>query len=177
MKSFFLFLSILLLITSNSLGQTEKINYSKSSIKYEIKNAGLTSDGEFKSFTANIHLLPSDLSSSYIEGIIQTNSIHTGINLRDNHLKGKDYFYTSQYPDIIFKSKKISSNKETFLVVGNLTIKGITKEISFEMELNKETNKKTYSASLTLNRRDFGIGKSSWTLADDAKIFITIVTD
>ncbi len=87
--------------------------------------------------------------------------------MRDNHLRSKEYFNVLEFPEIIFISSNInviSSNELN--VSGTLNIKGISKKVNFNVKVSSGINKDVLNATLVLNRLDFGIGKSSWTLSD-----------
>jgi polyisoprenoid-binding protein YceI len=104
---------------------------------------------------------------SKFNGTLRASSINTGVTMRDNHLRSKEYFNVLDFPEIIFISSNInviSSNELN--VSGTLNIKGISKKVSFNVKVSSDTNKDVLNATLVLNRLDFGIGKSSWTLSD-----------
>ncbi|MBC7934150.1 MAG: YceI family protein [Rhizobacter sp.] len=95
---------------------------------------------------------------------LQISSIDTGNKLRDEHLAEEYFFDTAKYPTASFKGLSfVKEEKETYLLSGNLTIKGITKPIELEVEFtgfakDREGNDKAgFSATGKINREDFGI--------------------
>jgi polyisoprenoid-binding protein YceI len=146
-----------------------------SSVTFNIKNAGLTVEGRFNTFKANITYIKEQPEKSTFEGSIQTGSIHTGIPSRDRHLKKADYFDVAGYPQITFASSSVKSlGNNTLQVNGSLTIKKTTKPIQMIVTVKYVSGNPVFSTSLKLNRRDFGVGDSSWTLADDLTAYLNI---
>ncbi|WP_420553058.1 YceI family protein [Tenacibaculum aiptasiae] len=70
-----------------------------------------------------------------------------------NHLKNEDFFDTNKYPEAIFTIKQATKNGNSYKITGDMTIKGITKEISFDATISEQTLK----SHLKINRTDFGI--------------------
>lgn len=159
------------------LGFTQKtVQSTKSSVTFKIKNAGMTVDGSFNKFTPTIFYNKLHPEQSVFEGKIDVKSINTGISMRDNHLQKAEYFDADKYPSITFKSTSVKSLGANKLeVTGNLTIKKTTKSVKLTVETKSVSSKNVFSTSLKLNRRDYGVGGSSWTLADDLTIFLEIV--
>jgi polyisoprenoid-binding protein YceI len=99
-----------------------------------------------------------------VDVTIQVNSIDTGNKLRDEHLADEYFFDTGKYPTASFTSTAfVKEENETYLLTGNLTLKGVTKPIELEVEFaglakDREGNEKAgFSASGKINREDFGI--------------------
>lgn len=125
-------------------------------------------DGYFKKFDGKITATKDDLSDAVFEITIESASINTDLEMRDNHLKSEDMFNVAQFPSITFKSislQKVTGNK--YIMVGNLTIKGITKPVTLDVTMNgpavhpNPNNKKLQlgiKATTMLKRSDFGIG-------------------
>lgn len=90
-------------------------------------------------------------------------------------MKKEAYFDASKYPVIRFVSTAVESlGKNQVLVKGKLTIKNITREIDLNVYVT-EGIKMVYFAKLKLNRRDYGVGSTSWILSDNADIEIKII--
>lgn len=93
--------------------------------------------GNFKVFDFNIDSQKDDFSDSKVELKIHVDSIDTGVPDRDNHLRSADFFYVQKYPFIIFKSKSFKKLKdEKYKLVGDLTIRNVTKEIELDVLYN-----------------------------------------
>lgn len=157
---------ILLLI----LFQVQTIE-AQSTIKFRIKNAGFTVSGFFSGFNLDVKYDKNQISNSKFNGTVKVETINTGNSSRDNHLKKSDFFDVDKYPSMKFESTSISSaGSGKITVSGNLTIKNITKKVSFETTVGSKSGKTTFSSSLLINRIDFSVGESSWTLANELYI-------
>lgn len=125
-------------------------------------------DGYFKKFDGKITAAKDDLSDAVFEITIESSSINTDLEMRDNHLKSEDMFDVEKFPTISFKSTsltKIAGNK--YKMAGNMTIKGVMKPITLDVTMNgpmahPNPNNKTpqlgIKATTTIKRSDFGIG-------------------
>jgi polyisoprenoid-binding protein YceI len=121
--------------------------------------------GEFSKVSGNAVLDPSDPSKSTVEVSIDTASIDTRELQRDEHLRSADFFDVANHPAITFRSKKITAaGKDQFKVTGDLTIRGATREVTFDVEGPVPPVKDPWgnirtgvSATAKINRKDFGL--------------------
>ena len=127
--------------------------------------------GEFKQYTGTIAFDKEDLAGSSVDVTIQADSIDTENEKRDNHLKSPDFFNVAEFPEITFKGKEIKENAGGYEIIGDLTLKGVTKEITIPVEINgpvvhPNNGKKVIgiSGQTTINRQDFGV---SWNKTMD----------
>ncbi len=176
MKSTHLIKLFLFFIASNfAIGQTLKVT--KASVTFKIKNAGVTVDGSFGGFIGNVQFNPSELAKSQIEASVDVRLISTGINLRDSHLKKDEYFHAEKFPQINIKS--ISLSKEPaggYSGMFSVSMKGTTKEIKIPFTYTEQSGVGKFTATFVVNRRDFKVGGSSWTMADEATVTVIIET-
>jgi len=148
----------------------------ESYVKFTIRNLGLNVEGVFESFTTTLDYDKNQPANSRFSAKIQVNSINTGINKRDNHLKQEEYFHVEKYPTISFQSTSVSSpGANRLLVRGNLTIKGKSLPVALEVDVSEAGGKTRFSISSQLDRRDFGVGGSSWVMSDDVYLDLYIV--
>jgi polyisoprenoid-binding protein YceI len=124
--------------------------------------------GQFAEFTGSI-TVGEDLASSTAEATMQTASIETGVADRDTHLRSGDFLEIEKYPTITFANAKVVSGKGTdFKVTGDLTIKGVTKPVTLDVELDGVAKdpwgneKLAVSARTEIDREDFGM---TWNVA------------
>jgi polyisoprenoid-binding protein YceI len=168
---------ILFICTLNfSLAQAQTIDTSKSVIEFKISNLGLnTVKGTFKNMTGDFKFNPADLDNSNFDICIESATVDTGNDKRDEHLRTADFFDVEKYPNICFKSTSVMKQDGKFLTKGNLTMHGVTKmvEIPFEFTNN------TFSGYFELERLDYGIGEDTGTfmVGSTAKITITCVVN
>jgi polyisoprenoid-binding protein YceI len=175
MNRFIALSASLLLTASMAYAQTWKVE--RFSVGFSIKNAGITIEGKFDSLQADIRFEPNQPEKAVIEAAVPTASINTGINLRDKHLRGKEYFDAENFPTMMLVSKKIEpKGNNTFIGEFALTIKGVTKTVSIPFSFNQKNSSADAEATFTLNRRDFGVGGASFIMADTLTVTIKLST-
>ncbi|WP_042471302.1 YceI family protein [Bacillus ndiopicus] len=146
------------------------VDQSHSSIGFNVKHMMVSKvKGAFESYTAQIESSDlADLSTANITFVIDTASINTRNTDRDNHLKSGDFFDADQFPKITFQSTSIEKSGDSYKLTGDLTIKDVTKPVTFDVEFNgKGTNpwgQEVYGfeAETKINREDFGL---TWNAA------------
>jgi len=139
---------------------------SHSNLGFKVKHKGISNTvGDFRDFDLRITSSSDNFEKAEISLNIKAESINTANESRDEHLRSSDFFDTQKYPEISFKSKKVTKQKESdYLVVGDLTMHGVTKEVTLEMTHNgtAKTRRGNELAGLyfstTFNRLDFQIG-------------------
>jgi len=147
-----------------------------SKVHFVIDNFGIATGGDFKGLTGTIKYDPAQPMSGEFDVSVDASTIDTDIESRDNHLRRTEYFDVKNYPKISFKSTKITkTNKDGYLFMfGNITIKGVTKEVSFPFTATTRNGGYVFDGSFKLNRRDFGVGGSSLSLSDNVTITLSI---
>lgn len=120
--------------------------------------------GKFSDFTATINYDEANPTKSSVNAVIKVASVDTGIAARDKHLLTADFFDAEKFPEITFKSSSVEKKGKLLLAHGTFTMHGISKEIVLPITMTGKivdpaTKKTTYgfSATLTLNRTDYGI--------------------
>ncbi len=146
--------------TSAWAADTYQIDPLHSTLGFSIRHMMLSNvTGQFDKYEGQIIYDPNDLANSKVKVTIQAESIDTRNDKRDGHLRSGDFFDTAKFPTITFVSKKITSGE----MVGDLTMKGVTKEVSIPVTISgpvKTMGTNTaigISGSFTLNRQDYGI--------------------
>lgn len=142
------------------------IDPSHTKIGFSVKHFGITeTDGFFKSFEAEIISEKNDFSEVQVDVTIDAQSIDTSDSQRDAHLLTSDFFEVEKFPTIKFKSDKIEIvGEDNYKLTGDLTIKGILKTITLNMEflgiVPKDPFGNTKAGLLItgkINRKDFGV--------------------
>lgn len=127
--------------------------------------------GQFTSFKGEVEAEGSDITSARGRVEVDMASIDTGNADRDGHVKGVDFFDVEKFPTMIFESAKVTGSGDEYKVTGNLTIKGVTKEVEFDYEHGGDSvdpfgNRKVGGTLTgTVNRRDWGL---NWNVPLDA---------
>lgn len=147
-----------------------------STVKFKIKNLGVNITGSFSGVTGKIAFDPNNAATAIFEASIDANSINTGIDLRDDHLRKEEYFDVKNHPRINFVSTKVtpSNRSGNFTIYGNLTIKGVSKEISFPFTATPQNGGYLFSGEFKINRRDFKVGGGSITMADNLTVLLSV---
>lgn len=139
-------------------------------IRFNIKNAGIRVKGYFEGLEGKILFDPESIENSSIQASVQTTTINTNNRLRDRHLRNDDYFDVEKYPFIQFSSKTIQRTQDGFLVVGDFTIKNVTKEVEIPFSFYNAV----FMGNFEVDRLDYGVGKSSFILGDKVEIIFEI---
>lgn len=112
----------------------------------------------------------SDLDSSSVTATLKVDSVNTGDSGRDQHLKSSDFFDADSFPEITFVSTSVTESRknDTFVVTGDLTIKGVTQTVDLDVEFTGSADdlygntKAAVEASTVISREDFGL---TWNAA------------
>ena len=128
---FSLFMVLMLMAPAAVSASSWKINPEHSSIQFQVRYMGLVNvKGSFDKFQGEVALDEKNPSNSSVQVTIESASINTGVEKRDEHLRTDDFFDCPKYPTIRFVSKKIMpAGKQKFKVIGDLTMLGKTKEV------------------------------------------------
>ncbi len=129
--------------------------------------------GEFREVTGSLQLDKNNIEQSSVHVQIKTASVQTNDASRDAHLRSADFFDVENYPEMSFHSTKWEQKSDDeILVRGDLTIHGVTKEVTFKAEGPTEevtdpwgNQRIGFSAKTKINRKDFGL---SWNVALEA---------
>jgi polyisoprenoid-binding protein YceI len=139
------------------------------SVAFSAKHLGVaTVHGRFGQVTADLELDdPNDPTTGSGTVTIQAASITTGSEQRDGHLKSADFLDVEKYPEIVVKLKSVAPDGDNYKVTGDLTIKGVTKEITLDYEHSGSVvdpygnTKVGGTLTGTINRTDWGL---SWNV-------------
>jgi len=173
-RLFALILSVALLAPLNVLAATYTLDPAHTTIGFKVKHLMITNvKGSFEKFKGTVVIDEKDITKSKVNVSIEIASINTNIAKRDEHLRSGDFFDAGKYPVMTFDSTKVErAGADTLKVTGNLTIKGVAKQVvltvdgpSGEIESPQGVAKRGASAVATINRQDFGV---SWNKKLDA---------
>jgi polyisoprenoid-binding protein YceI len=121
--------------------------------------------GEFSKLTGNVILDSADLTRSSVDVSVETGSINTREPQRDEHLRSADFLDVANHPTMTFKSRRIeATGTEDFKLTGELTIRGVNREVTFDVEGPSPAVKDPWgnlragvTATAKINRKDFGL--------------------
>jgi len=159
--------------TTSSLTGTYTIDPSHSQIGFSARHAMVTKvRGQFKEFSGSGSFDAENPSNSTLQVTIQAASIDTGNTDRDGHLRGNDFFSMDEFPVITFNSTAFKkAEQDSYLVTGDLTIKGIVKSVVIDLEttgtaVDPYGNVRVgFEGKTTINRKDWGV---NWNAALEA---------
>jgi polyisoprenoid-binding protein YceI len=163
------------------------VDAAHSDLAFEIRHIVTNVRGTFKDWKATITIDAADWSrNAAIEVTIQTASIYTNNERRDNHLRTSDFFLADSFPQITFRSTRLERKGDAIRIPGDLTIRGVTKPVVLEGKVLghvKQPNgaeRLGIEASTTVNRLDYGVKWNraveggGMTLGDDVKILVEL---
>ncbi|MGM8214266.1 YceI family protein [Bacillaceae bacterium W0354] len=148
--------------------QLDKVH---SSVSFQIKHMMVSkAKGEFKNFDVDFKGDFNHLEDAEVKVTIDINSLDTNNDDRNGHLKSADFFDVENYPEIVFESTSIKQiDNEEYEVTGNLTIKDVTREITFKVNFNGMAKNPMGGNMIAgvdvegkINREDYGL---TWNAA------------
>lgn len=159
-----------------------------SEVQFKVKHLVIsTVTGSFKTFEGELETSNEDFTGASISFSLDVDSVDTNQTMRDDHLKSAEFFDAAQYPKISFKSTSFTKEDDNqYKLVGDLTIKGVTKSVSLSVEHGGTAGdfygntKAGFELSGKINRRDFGLTWSGVTdtgsvvLGDEIKLLINV---
>jgi polyisoprenoid-binding protein YceI len=166
---------------------TFKVDKNHSNATFKVRHLISKVQGRFSDIDGVVNLDRSKLENSSVDFVIKTASIDTDNESRDKHLRSADFFDAEKYPTINFKSTKIvAAGNNIYNVTGNLTMRGVTKQITIPVELAGFAKdpwgheRAVFELSTTLNRKDFNINwnqtldEGGYLLGDDVAVTINL---
>ncbi len=165
------FMSLLL-----SLGLANASEYildsSHTSVEFSVKHLMITNvKGEFKNFDSDIDFDAKSKTFESFSATVETKSIDTDNAKRDKHLISEDFFFSKKYPEMTFVMKSYKSDGDEGKMTGDLTIRGVTKIVIFDVEDIgtikdfKGNNRVGFTIKGKINRTDYGL---KWNRALEA---------
>ena len=137
---------------------TYEVTPTDSSIRFGVESS-VSIKGIFEKWNTSIQFSSRDVRSAAIDIEIEADSVNTGSHMKDNKLKGKDFFNVKESPLITFKSTRIvQSGPNTFDVEGDFTIRGVTKteKLTFTSE-GKGSPSGSLDGTMAFDRKDYGM--------------------
>ncbi len=142
-----------------------KIDASHSELGFKVKHLGIsTVTGKFKTYTGGFHYDPKTGKLSDVKAEIEATSIDTNEPERDKHLRSADFFDVEKSPKITFESTKVEeAGKKPSKIVGKLTLHGVTKEVTLNVEWGGAAEdpwgnqRVAFSATGMIDRSEFGL--------------------
>lgn len=151
---------------------------STSKVGFSLRHFGGRADGHFERYTGTLHFDEKNPAGSRVSFEVSVPSINTSNETRDEHLRNKEYFDATNYPQMTFTSKTFKKvGGKRYLVTGPLTIKGHTESVTVPVLLERKTtlwatgeDSLVFQASFDIDRTRFGVGEPSALLGSEVRI-------
>ncbi|MBI2502866.1 MAG: YceI family protein [Candidatus Latescibacteria bacterium] len=185
LKRTYLIAAALFLSTNLSWAAEYTLDPAHSQVVFKIKHLGIsTVTGSFEKLSGAFAFDPQNIKGSRASTTIEATSISTGVEKRDAHLRSPDFLDVEKFPQLTFASKEITAiDGNTFQVHGDLTMHGVTRPVVLEAELGGVlaedpwgNARAAFTASTTLNRKDFGLAVETGDLilGEEVQILLEI---
>jgi polyisoprenoid-binding protein YceI len=154
-----------------------KQTVTKSDVNYEIKNMGFKTTGTIAGFAATILFDKEHLATSSIEASVDTRTINSDNDMRDEHLKKPEYFDVEHFPKIVMKSVTLKAKGgSNYLGEFDVTIKGKTKRVDVPFTYVVNGSTAVFKGSFKINRLDFAVGDKSMVLSNEVTVNLNVDT-
>jgi polyisoprenoid-binding protein YceI len=163
--------------------ETWQLDPAHSSAQFAVRHLGVsTVRGAFTKVSGTVLYDAANLSRSSIQTTIETASVDTRVEMRDNDLRSPNYLDVQKFPTITFKSKKVeAAGTGKLKITGDLTIHGVTKEVVLDVDGPSPAMKDPWgnqrmgaSATTKINRMDFGVAGAPAVVGDEITITLDI---
>ena len=153
----------------NSKGEMARwnVDLDHSTVGFQVTHMVISqTTGQFKDYHGYVEMDPEAKKVKAIEAVIETKSLFTDHPKRDQHLRSPDFFNVEKFPTMTYKMTSYQKTGDTYTAIGDLTLLGVTKEITLVGTFNGTTQdpwgntRAGFTASGTLNRQDFGMAFS-----------------
>lgn len=171
-------------IFSSAFAQEYIVDKAHSEVSFKIKHLQITNvTGKFKDYEAVVDYDKNNATFNKLQANIKIISVDTDNQTRDNHLQQADFFDSKKFPEMIFVMKKYKKeDNENGKMIGDLTIAGVTKEITLDVEIGGVAKGKDgkerlgFSLNGKIKRSEFNLAPKSSTIAlgDDVKISVEV---
>ena len=173
----------LLLTLCAAAQDTWQLDPPHSSAQFSVRHLGVsTVRGAFTKVSGTVQYDPAHPARTSIQVTIQSASVDTRVDMRDNDLRSPNFLDVQKYPTITFQSKKVEAEGAGKLkVTGDITIHGVTKEAVLDVDGPSEAMKDPWgnlrmgaSATTKVNRKDFGVNGAPGVVGDEITITLDI---
>jgi polyisoprenoid-binding protein YceI len=151
-----------LLLPHANAADNYNIDPAHTSVGFSVRHMGVSNiKGHFDEFAGSVVLDSGSIQQA--NATIQVKSVNTGIEKRDNHLRTADFFEAAKYPEITFKTKRVEKSGEQTVLIGDFTMRGVTKELRLPITVSgpvKDPQGNTrigLEAKTKVNRKDYGM--------------------
>lgn len=176
------------LLTSGLTAAEWKIDPAHSAAQFSVRHMMVaTVRGHFGKISGTVHYDPDAPEKAQVVAEIDVASIDTRNPKRDDHLRSEDFFFAEQYPTMVFRSRRVERSGNGLRLIGDLTIRGVTREVVFEVEgpappvKDARGNLRNGATATTkIDRTDFGLKwnraleAGGWTVGHEVTITVDV---
>lgn len=186
LRSLFVSLFAFVFFAAPAFAETYDLDPAHTTISFSARHMVISNvAGKFEKFTGSFDMDGKGVLTK-VAATMEVASINTGVAKRDNHLKSPDFFDAGKFPTITFVSKKITHKGNNYTVVGDMTIKNVTKSVTLTGELLgtavgfEGEHRAGFHAEGKVNRKDFGVNFNAvletggLVVSDEIKIILDI---
>lgn len=170
----------LLLLALAHPGRAETLLFrlgpAEGSVSFKASSRLMDADGVFHRFQGEVRVNPAALDQAAVSLTVEAASVDTGIGRRDNHLRSEDFFHVARFPRITFTSRRVVPAGGKVLVTGDLTLHGVSREVTVPVELELSAGAIRARGEFTLRMSDYGMTYRSWLnpLRDEVSILFDL---
>lgn len=145
--------------------QSWNIDPNHSTAQFTVRHMGLSNvTGTFNKVTGSAQIDDKDFTKSSVNAVIDVASVDTRVEMRDKDLRSPNFFDVEKFPTMEFKSKKIEKSGDEYKLIGDLTMHGVTKEVTLNVDQMSSVLtdprgnlRRGFSANTVINRKDWGL--------------------
>lgn len=175
---------LLLPLAAQAQPVTWNVDPVHSDVGFKVRHLLTPVRGQFGEFDGVIVYDPETPANSSVEMTVQATSIDTDNPKRDEHLRSPDFFDVASHPTLHFRSKKVAKMGDNLAVTGDLTIRGVTREVTIPVQvLGVMGDKAGFATEFTIDRQDYGVNwnraldQGGAVLGDEVTIDLTFEAD
>jgi polyisoprenoid-binding protein YceI len=131
-----------------------RIQPEASEVAFRATSRLMNADGRFSRFAGDVTVDPADLNTARVTVRVEAASLDTGITMRDRHLRSEDFFHVEKFPAITFESLRVEGAGRRLLVVGRLTLRGVTREVRVPVDVSVAGNRLEARGQFDVKRTD-----------------------
>lgn len=134
-----------------------RIQPEASELTFHATSRLMNADGRFSRFAGDVAVDPADLTTARVTVSVEATTLDTGITMRDRHLRSEDFFHVSKFPAITFESLRVEGAGRRLLVVGRLTLRGVTREVRVPVDVTIAGKRLEARGQFDVKRSDHGM--------------------
>ena len=138
-----------------------RIQPEASELTFHATSRLMNADGRFSGFTGDVTVDPADLTTARVAVSVEATTLDTGITRRDRHLRSEDFFHVEKFPTITFESLRVEGAGPRLLVVGRLTLRGVTREVRVPVDVSVAGKRLEARGQFDIKRTDHGLNYDS----------------